>query len=300
MSKKAAKGKKFVAAHNQNDPDPWEALLLDKSTFISIEAKAALMRNNGSRSRQYLLPIVRFLARLSIILVQLLRIIIPNKMTSSKILHGLICWGVKNFVSPDAAYLILRHFNIGTQILTFLNKNIADGELPSVPLNPCNISDLGGNTFVQHDLNLYNFIISLNHYLEENNKDIISIPFDKIDFSMIKDFDDQLEELPNKWHNFIDLQTAIELYTPLFGLFLSDKDFWRASNSLQLDETMAIYVAKLLKQDFILSIVSNKHPMVPLATLESGFRLMLHGVDAENLYGFIKYIRDNGDDFKAL
>ena len=40
----------------------------------------------------------------------------------------------------------------------------------------------------------------------------------------------------------LDLQTAIEIYTPLFALFLPDRDFWRSSNSLQLDETIALYV----------------------------------------------------------
>jgi hypothetical protein len=78
----------------------------------------------------------------------------------------------------------------------------------------------------------------------------------------------------------------------LFGVFLSNEAFERASNSLQLDETMAVYIAKMLDKQFIMGLVNNKHPMVPFSTLEAGFRLMLHGLDAENLYGFIKYIRD--------
>lgn len=75
-------------------------------------------------------------------------------------------------------------------------------------------------------------------------------------------------------------------------MFLSNEAFERASNSLQLDETMAVYIAKMLDKQFIMGLVNNKHPMVPFSTLEAGFRLMLHGLDAENLYGFIKYIRD--------
>ena len=41
-------------------------------------------------------------------------------------------------------------------------------------------------------------------------------------------------------HNVLDLQTAIEIYTPLFALFLSDHDFWRSSNSLQLTRHRAL------------------------------------------------------------
>lgn len=289
----------FDQKHDHKNPDPWLALLLDKSTFIDEHVKEALLRNNDSRARQFLLPVVRPLARLSIVLVQLLRIFMPDRLTSPRALHAIICWGMKNFVSRDANYLILRHFNIGSQMLAFLNRNIAGGTLPSHPLMPRVIDDLGGNTFVQHDINIYNFIIVLNAYLRENKKQIEPIPYATIDFSAIRDFDDQFGDLPDTWHNFIDLQSAIELYTPMFGLLLSDADFWRASNSLQLDETIAIYVARLFKRPEILSAVNNRHPMVPFSTLEAGFRLMLHGYDAENLYGFIKTMRDDGKQSAA-
>jgi hypothetical protein len=220
------------------------------------------------------------------------RILIPNALTSPKTLHCLIAWGMKNFVNKDANYLIMRHFHIGSQILRFLNDNLAEGQLTSHPLKPRIIDDFKNNMFVQHDLNIYNFIIELSAYLQKNNKSIQPIPLDKIDFSAIYDFDSEIDSLSDTWHNFLDLQSAIEIYTPLFGVFLSNEAFERASNSLQLDETMAVYIAKMLDKQFIMGLVNNKHPMVPFSTLEAGFRLMLHGLDAENLYGFIKYIRD--------
>ena len=110
----------MMEKHDFNDPDPWLALELDKSTFIDQHVRSALMENNRSRSRQFLLPVVRPIARLSIALMQLLRIFIPNKLTSSRILHRLIVWGMTRFVHPQANYLILRHFNIGTQIFESL------------------------------------------------------------------------------------------------------------------------------------------------------------------------------------
>ena len=66
--------------------------------------------------------------------------------------------------------------------------------------------------------------------------------------------------------------------TPLFALFLSDHDFRRLSNSLQLDETIARYVGWLFDREEIVGLVNNKHPMVALSTMEAGFRLMLHGL----------------------
>ena len=285
----------LAPVHNMQDPNPWYALTQDHSTFIDQSAKEALLRNNDTWSRRVLLPVIRPLARLSIVIFRFIRLFLPRTFTSSKALHNLICWGMRNFVSRDATYLILRHFNMGSQVLRFLNDNLSDGKLPGHPLHPLKIEDLRDNVFVQHDLNIYNFVILMNQYLRTHNKKLTPVPLDQIDFSAIKDFDPELEEFPNTWHNFLDLQSAIELYTPMFALLLSREDFERASNSLQLDETIAIYAATLFNKDAIMGIVNNKHPMVPLSTIEAGFRLMLHGLDAENLYGFIKYVRDSRD-----
>lgn len=277
----------MMEKHDFNDPDPWLALELDKSTFIDQHVRSALMENNRSRSRQFLLPVVRPTARLSIALMQLLRIFIPNKLTSSRILHRLIVWGMTHFVHPQANYLILRHFNIGTQILAFIAANIKNMEIEAHPLYPKNIDDLSDNMFVQHDLNIYNFIIQVSQHLKDHNTDIAHLSLGEFDFSMIQEPDDTIEDMKDSWTNFMDLQTAIELYTPMFAAFLSDSDFWRASNSLQLDETIAMYVGKLFNEHIAIAMVNNRHPMVPLSTFEAGFRLMLHGVDTENLYGFI-------------
>ncbi|GAB5388128.1 MAG: hypothetical protein Alpg2KO_10960 [Alphaproteobacteria bacterium] len=273
--------------HDFDDPDPWLALELDKSTFIDEETRGALMANNRSRSRQFLFPVIRPLARLSIILMQLIRIVLPNSFTSSKLLHVIIVWGMKNFVKPEANYLILRHFNIGTQILQFIAANIDGLEVRSHPLKPKKIEDLRDNVFVQHDLNIYNFIIEVGQHLKDQQTDIAQRPIEDMDFSAIVPPDEGYEELKDRWTNVIDLQTAIELYTPVFAMLLSDSAFWRASNSLQLDETVAVYVAKLFGEYSAIAMVNNRHPMVPLSTMQAGFRLMLHGLDAENLYGFI-------------
>ena len=90
--------------------------------------------------------------------------------------------------------------------------------------------------------------------------------------------------MPDRWTNFVDLESAIEMYTPIYQLFLSDNDFWRASNSLQFDETIGIYVCRLLGSSEYLGLVNNRHPMVPLSTLRAGFRLVLHGLATETVH----------------
>ncbi|TWI03777.1 hypothetical protein IP90_01592 [Luteimonas cucumeris] len=272
------------APHDPRDPNPWLALYLDASGPLADEVKRAWLSDAASRSRQFVLPVVRPLARLAIVLIQLLKIVMPKSLTSSPVLHRLIVWGMKTFVRPEANWLILRHFHLGSQVLAFIGRNALPGQtLPSHPLKPADIDALRGDVFLQHDLNLFNFVIDLNRAL--GGKPIQ--PPQRPDFSMIEQPSLRLQDMPDRWTNFIDLQTAIEVYTPVYQLFLTDNDFWRATNSLQLDEVIAIYAATLLRKPEYLVFLNNKHPLVPLTTLRAGFRLVLHGLSTEMLHALL-------------
>jgi hypothetical protein len=279
------------APFNPEDPNPWLALYLDASLPLSDEVKAALLRNSGSKSRQFLLPLIRPCAKLTLALFQIIKIVIPNKFTSAKILHRMIYWGLKNFVRPDANYLILRHFHIGSEVLQFVATNVPGVEIPLSPLRPHNLADLKENVFLKHDLNIYNFLIRLNK--EMKAKGIKISKQVSPNFACISDGPFVIDEasLPNRWLNFIDLESAIEMYTPLYQLFLTDSDFWRACNSLQLDETVALYTSRLLGDMSYVGLVNNKHPLVPLSTLQAGYRLLLHGLAAECLHATLVQIK---------
>jgi len=271
-----------------NDPSPWLALYMDKSLPMDDSAKRALLNGNNTWSRRILLPIIKPFARTGIILVQILRFFLPEFISSSKVLHYSIYLGLKYFVTKDASYLILRHFNIGTEILKFIADNIPNIEIKSTkPLYPKELKDLINDTFLIHDLNVYNFIFELNKQLEDRTIE----PVKKIDFSSISDEKFTIDLKDDGFFNFLDIQTAIEIYTPLYALFLSDHDFWRASNSLQLDEVFSIYISKILNDPLPMSLVKNSHPMIPLSTIEAGFRLMLHGIDAEILHGYLRMMK---------
>jgi hypothetical protein len=93
--------------------------------------------------------------------------------------------------------------------------------------------------------------------------------------------------MPARRRNFLDLQSSIELFTPIYQLLLTDSDFWRATNSLQLDETIGLYTATILDARANLVLVNNKHPLVPMSTLRAGFRLTLHGLSTEMAHAFL-------------
>ncbi len=271
------------------DPDPWLALYLDQSLPIDETAKQALLVGNRSISRRWLFPVARVFIFVFFIVVKILRGLSPRRPNMNRALHTFIHWGLKNFASPEANLLILRHFTLATELLAFIKANAGPVEIDSWPLRPRTLADLRDNVFLQHDLNIYNFIIQLNASLRAQGRDLVPIP--NPDFSAITDGQIELEPLPNGPFNVIDVQTAIEAYTPMYALFLPREDFVRAANSLQLDEVVAIYIAKILGTDYHLAFMKNGHPLVPLSTLQAGYRLMMHGLDVEGLHGWLRVLK---------
>jgi hypothetical protein len=279
--------------HDERDPNPWLALFLDESIPINKSTKLALMRDNASKSAKYVLPIVHIGSKVSMFFIHIFKFFLPNLINSSKILHRILAWGLKTFISPDANLLIFRHFHIGTEILQFIAGNIPEAEIVGNPLKPKDFEDVKDDLFLKHDLNLYNFVIHLNNQLKQ--KGIKIEPPKKINLDMISE--DQFDHIqfPNKWTNFLDLRSAIELFTPYYQLFLTSNDFIRASNSLQLDETIAIYTSQIINTPGHLGLVNNKHPMVPATTYSVAYRLVLHGLAAETLHEVLVKMKMNKD-----
>ncbi|HOY69607.1 MAG TPA: hypothetical protein PL131_01995 [Methylotenera sp.] len=273
--------------HNPADPNPWQTLWLDNSVPIQQGVKQAWLYDSNTWSRQFLLPFVRPLARLTIVLLQIIKTIIPNWLTSSPILHRILARALAIFATPEANWLILRHFWIGSENLAFLNANIKGAGVEMNPLRPTDLPDLVDDLFIKHDLNLFNFISRLN--LKLNAQGITEIsPNETLDFSMITDNGDFAIAPQNAGMlNFVDLQTCIDIFTPVYQLFLTDTDFWRSVHSLQLDETIGIYAAKVLNKPDGLVLVNNKHPMVVPATWSAGYRLVLHGLSSEMLHAIL-------------
>jgi hypothetical protein len=275
------------APHDPSDPDPWQSLWLDRSTPLTPAVKEAWLRDSRTVSRQFLLPFVRPLARVTIVLLQVVKTVMPSWLASSRLLHRLLARALAIFATPEANWLILRHFWIGSENLAFLKANILGADIPLNPLLPKDLPDLRDDLFIQHDLNLFNFITNLNLALQRVGKHEIEA-VKELDFSMISD-DGHFPIAPQNdgWLNKIDLQTCIDLFTPIYQLFLTDRDFWRSVHSLQLDETIGLYAAKVLQRPDALILVSNKHPLVIPATWSAGYRLVLHGLASEMLHALL-------------
>lgn len=278
-----------LSVYDPSDPSPFLALYLDHSLPMDRGAKAALLRGAASWSRRWFFNLVRPFVFAFFLCVKALRGISPRFPNLNRALHELIHWGLKHFASPDANLLILRHFHVGTEILAFIGANAGPVAIDAVPLRPRTLADIKDNLFLQHDLNVYNFIIQLNASLAAQGRELERKA--RPDFSMITDGPFDIAPLPRGTFAFADVQTAVEVYTPLYALFLPRKDFVRAATSLQLDEIIAIYIARILGSDYHLAFVKNGHPLVQLSTLQAGHRLMMHGLDCEGLHGWLRELK---------
>jgi hypothetical protein len=273
-----------TTAHDRRDPDPWWALYTDRSLPLDPQAKAALVLDARSFSRRVLLPLLRPFARAFLIVVGLFRVLVPRALTSSRLLHWLIYVGLRYFVSPQATFLILRHFHLGSNMLAFFAANSGE-TVETKPLRPLTPADVKDHLFLQHDLNLYNFVLSLNAALARSNRQLS--PPARIDYTSIDERPIPFPRFARGPFNVLDSVSAIELYTPLYHLLLGQRDFARANQSLQLDETVAIYAAQILGDPTHLGLVNNRHPWVPLSSVRAGYRLVLHGLATELLHAVL-------------
>ncbi len=281
------------STHDLRDPNPWLAMYLDSSIPMNFEAKKALVLDNDSKSSQYLMPLIIVMSKITMFFVHIFKYFFPRILNSSKILHRLLSWGLRRWVSPEANLLIFRHFHCGSEIVEFVAKNIDGTDTKSTPLKPYDFEDVKDDLFLNHDLNLYNFIINLNKELKEKNIQIKEK--EELDLSMITTGQFKMIDFPKKWTNILDLRSAIEIFTPIYQLFLTKNDFYRASNSLQLDETIGIYSAKILGSPAHLGLLNNKHPLVPSSTYGASYRLVLHGLASENLHEILVQIKGKKD-----
>jgi hypothetical protein len=271
--------------NNPRDPSHWHALFLDNSIPFNPDAKAAFLYDSSRKTKQFLYPFIKVFARLGIILLQVLKTMAPNAINAPKRLHRWLYRGMKYCITPEANFLILRHFYLGSEVLRFIKDNVKGADIPMNPLKPVSVNAVKDNLFLQHDLNLYNFIINLNNELKAKNISIEKV--DHPDFSAITTGPLPFEPFRSKAGNFLDLFTAIEIFTPVYQFFLTDNDFWRASNSLQLDEVIGLYAATIMNCPERLVALNNKHPMIPLPTYGAAFRLTLHGLSTEVLHALL-------------
>ncbi|MGF1481271.1 MAG: hypothetical protein ACFB4I_17605 [Cyanophyceae cyanobacterium] len=274
--------------YNRRNPNAWDVLYLDESIPVDLVAKAYMIRDLQSWTRNYLLIPIKLLANVLLALILIAKRLLPQ-FNAYTLMHRSAAFFLKHFVSPEACYLIIRHICLGSNIINFLIDNGPNPTIEKSRLYPRTVDDLGQKqAFLEHDLILYNFVFDYHQALQVNPQYLEQVKRRGLDYDSIVpiEVDVDFENRP-PWR-ILDLESAIELFKVFYSLCLTSDEFARAVLSLQFDENFALYVSKITGDPSWNHVVTNRHPLAPNSPFQAARDLMLHGIITEYLHRYLE------------
>jgi len=151
----------------------------------------------------------------------------------------LCVWFLRRFVAPESGLLLLRHFVVETNLLSFIIANTGHTGLPQVRLRPTTLADLGNRAVIEHDVNVYDVVIGLGAAGEADAPG--ELDFGRLD---VPELDPEAGR--RRWLN-LDIQTALCLMNIPFALCLTPQEYERAVHSLRLDDSLLTVLAQLTR-----------------------------------------------------
>ena len=273
---------------DRKNPTIWDTLYLDRAIPVDPLSKTYMIRDLQSWTRNYLLIPIKLVANISLGLIMTLKRLLPFQFRAYGFMHQSAAFFLRHFVRPEACYLIVRHLNIGSNIINFLIDNGPDRSLPRADLYPQNVDDLVHNAFWEHDLILYNFVIDYHEAQAANPYWLEDLQERGISYESIQPLELDIRNFRRGFCKILDLESAIELFKVFYSLCLTSDEFARAVISLQFDENFALYISKVTGDYNWNHIVTNRHPMAPNSPFAAARDLFIHGMINEYLYHYLE------------
>ena len=268
-----------------SDPRFIAALSQDDSLPMTEIARDQWVKDLQNPLRYWLLPLLRVTQTLLLHLVYYTKRLIPIQFSAHRLLQWQINFFMKHFVTPEANFLILRHMWLESQVLNFIIDNSKRrDEVERVKLFPHQIDELMEHSFVTHDRELFRVLTELGSTREES----WPLAADEIDYSSISPVEMAFNHREKKWTQFIDFETAHELFKVTFCFLLRAEEYEAALNSLQFDQSICRRVAKITGQSDLEALASNRFPMVLHHTNAVSERFVAHGVSLEHLHAYLE------------
>jgi hypothetical protein len=195
---------------------------------------------------------------------------------------------MKYCVTPEANYLILRHFWTESNVINFIIANSRNRTTDPVKLYPKTIDDLMTDSFIEHDIVLFNALYDLG----STEGEAWPVAKDKLDFSLVREITLSPDTSKRKVTQFLDFETAHELFKALFCLLLRADEYERSINSLQFDQTLALRIARIVGDPEAVFMVSNAFPLFIVGPLRLSQRFVMHGLSTEHLHAYLMSLKD--------
>ena len=273
---------------NRNNPNAWDALYLDQAIPVDPVAKAHMIRDLQSWSRNYLLIPIKLLANLLLAIIMTFKRLLPFQFSAYTLMHRSAAFFLKHFVSPEACYLIVRHICLGSNIVNFLIDNGPERTIAKSQLYPRTVEDLAKNAFLEHDLILYNFVLDYHEAQQANPQWLEEVRQQDLNYDSIEPVKVEVDFEQRRWLRILDLESAIELFKVFYSLCLTSDEFARAVLSLQFDENFSLYISAITGDYNWNYVVTNRHPLAPNSPFQAARDLMLHGIVTEYAHRYLE------------
>jgi hypothetical protein len=217
----------------------WEAIYADPSIPLEKSLIRMIIDDQRRTSRRWLYPYARFLSRVLVAVLSLIKRVAPGRWMTLTTMDRLCLWFLRRFVAPDAVELLIRHFVIETNLVNFIINN-TEARIEPVTLRPTTLQGLGDNAVVEHDVNVYDLLIALEGVR-------VDAP-DQLDFSGV-DVPPLDPERRRRRIFQLDIQTALCLMNIPFCVALSLEEFRRAIHSLRFDDSFLEILAVVCEDE---------------------------------------------------
>lgn len=232
---------------DRRNPSFYEAIASDPHLALSTYDRALYEKDMNRPMARYLLPVVRLLMLIGIWGLRFIKRLLPFTIKSHALLNRLGVWFMRDLISKEALEYIIRHFLLESALINFVADNCGSDAVEKVDLFPTRVTELGDvkgvNAIVQHDINIFNYVIDTGSAGDVNVTD--KLPLDAINFDALTIPDIDVEPERKRLLN-LDIETSAYIMIFFLVLFLSDEEGERAALSLQLDESLMTSLANLV------------------------------------------------------
>ncbi|MBA4694439.1 MAG: hypothetical protein DWC06_04595 [Candidatus Poseidoniales archaeon] len=264
-----------------------DALVGDDSLPLDATAKEYWVKDLQNPLRIIILPTLRILLTMTLHITYYVKRLLPIQWKAHRFLQWQICFFMKYFVRPEANVLILRHFQAESNLLNFVIDNSGKKDVEPVLIYPKMIRDLMVQTFVHHDQG----VLMTMRDLEQPDRS--NWPIEKGDLAWTNWNPIRVDYSVNrkKWTQFLDFETAHELFKTSFCFWLTSKEYEAAINSFQFDHSVGLLIDDIVGAANFADIAYNRFPMIIVGPTGLSYRFLMHGFFVEHVHAHLEKMR---------
>lgn len=265
-----------------------QAVAVDNSLPIDPAAVDLWLKDVHNPLRWIVRPLLQLVFAIALHLTWVLKRLPLPQFRAHRLLQRMICWFCRNFVSPEANVLILRHFATESNILNFLRDNSNAPGVPPLELYPRTIDDLLEHTFVLHDQELFRVIRDLGAWEEPQRPKLAS----ELNWTNWRPITVNAAGIPRRATQVLDFETSHALFMCLFCLLLTAEEYRDSINGFNLDQSMAIRIGRMIGDPTLTEYAYNKYPLYPVGPWNLAQRFLMHGFFTEHLHARLEQLRN--------